>query len=100
MNHFKSLKVGTSPLLFVGCTIVAFGVTSFYFKNSESPQIANVIGHILLFPVYLFEEIANRMGTTDYSGNAVVVFFVLLLSYSIVAFTINKIIGWRQTDNT
>lgn len=100
MNHFKSLKIGNNPLLIVGCTIIAFGVTHFYFRSDASPKIAAIIGHLLLLPVYLFDEISSRFFNVDYSGNPVVVFFVLLLSYSFIALVISKIFEWRRPSNS
>jgi hypothetical protein len=99
MNHFKSLKIGTNPLLVIGCILIAFSLTHFYFTNIESPKIAQIIGHIMLFPVYVFEEICNRIGFSDLTRNAIVVFLVLVFSYSCVVLVISKILKWIKSGN-
>lgn len=93
MNNFKSLKIGTVPLLLAGCSVIAFGVTHFYFKNPELPEISDIFGHLLLFPVYLFEEIAARFGNSDVTSNIVVVFSVLMVTYSFLVIGTNKILS-------
>lgn len=98
MNHFKSLKIGNNPLLVMGCTIIAFGVTHFYFKDADSSKIAQIIGHIMLSPVYMFEEIANWIGFENLRNNSIIIFLVLLFSYSSVVLITNKIFEWRRSD--
>ena len=96
MNHFKSLKVGNNPLLIMGCTIIAFGVTHFYFKDADPSKMMQIIGNILLFPVRIFDLIAGTLGLENIRNNAIIIFLVLLLSYSFVALATNKILEWRR----
>lgn len=99
MNHFKSINISNNPLLVMGCTVIAFGVTHFYFVQNDSPSVTKVIGNILLFPVSLFEKTANWIGFINLTGNPVVIFLILLFTYSCIALTGNKIIKWRKTSN-
>ena len=98
MNHFKSVKVGNSPLLLLGCIIISFGVTHFYFKNTDSPKIENIIGHILLFPVYIVDGLVSLFGFNSVMSNPIVIFLVLLITYSIIAFIAVKIFEWRHSE--
>jgi hypothetical protein len=93
MNHFKSLKIGNSLLLFIGCSIIAFSVTHFYFKDPESPKITAVLGHILLSPFYVFESITLKLGLTDFTHSAYAVFFVLFFSYAFASLFVIKLLG-------
>jgi hypothetical protein len=99
LNHFKSLKIGNSPLLLMGCTIIAFGVTHFYFAASETPKIANIIGNLLLFPVLLVNEIVSRFGSGTILDNPIAIFLILFITYSGIVFIASKIFEWRRTDN-
>lgn len=98
MNHFKSVKVGNSPLLIIGCIIISFGVTHFYFENNNNLKIENIIGHILLFPVYLVEGLISLLGFNGVLGNPVAVFLVLLMTYSSIVFAICKIFEWNHSE--
>lgn len=99
MNHFKSLSIGSYPLLIMGCTAIAFGLTHFYFMDGSNTQIIQVVGHILLFPVFIFGEIMMRIGRNDLMQNVIVIFMVLLFTYSFIAICTNKIFEWRRADN-
>ncbi|HKR06641.1 MAG TPA: hypothetical protein VJY62_18550 [Bacteroidia bacterium] len=99
MNHFKSLKIGNSPLLMMGCTIIAFGVTHFYFANGESPKIAIIIGHILLFPVYLVDGIVSFLDIDSILSNPIAIFLVLFITYSCIVVVASKIFEWRRSGS-
>ena len=97
MNHFKSLKVGNNPLLIMGCTIIAFGVTHFYYRDYDTSKMMQIIGNILLFPVRIFDLVAGILGWENIRNNVIIIFLVLLLSYSFVALATNKILEWRRS---
>ena len=99
MNHFKSLKIGNNPLLVMGCTVIAFGVTQFYYTDADPSKLMHIIGSILLFPARVFNFIAGQIGLEDLRNNAIIIFLVLLLSYSFVALAANKILEWRSAEN-
>lgn len=97
MNHFKSLKIGNSPLLIMGCIIIAFGVTHFYYGNADSPKIELIIGHILLFPIYFVDGIISRFGFNSIMNSPVIVFLVLLFTYACIVLIMRKIFAGRRS---
>ncbi|MEP7168572.1 MAG: hypothetical protein ABI855_04325 [Bacteroidota bacterium] len=97
MNHFKTLKIGNSPLLLMGCTIIAFGVTHFYFANTNTPKIANIIGHLLLFPIYLVDGIGSLIGFNSILSNPIAIFLILFITYSGIVIVASKIFEWRNS---
>ena len=100
MNHLKSLKISNSPLLLIGCSILSFGVTHFYFSNSDNPKVTNIIGQILLFPVYVIDGFFSLLGNTTFIlSNPIVIFLILLITYSGIVFIGGKIFEWRNSEN-
>jgi hypothetical protein len=99
MNHLKSLKISNSPLLLVACSILSFSVTNFYFSNAENQKITNIIGQILLFPVYIIDGIFSFLGSPTILSNPITIFLILLITYSGIVFIGGKIFQWRNQES-
>jgi len=83
----------------MGCTLIAFGVTHFYFANAQTPKIANIIGNLLLFPVLLVNEIVSLFGFRSILSDPIAIFLVLFVTYSGIVFISTKIFEWRRSDS-
>ncbi|GEM_PF-2738222 len=91
MNHFKTVRIGNNPLLVIGSAALAFGITHFYFNQSDAEGIIPMLGHILLIPYYLFASACKLFGFQELADKVVIIFIVLMISYSAIAFFISKI---------
>lgn len=98
MNHFKTIPVGTNPMILVACTALAFGVTHFHFNEEYYGGLVHTIGQILLTPAYLFDEISHFLNI-NCSSHVVCVFFSLVTTYSLIALTFTRLFRTRKVQN-
>ena len=63
--------------------VMAFGVTSYFFDTLVTNSTVKMLGNFLITPVQIADKVFTLLGTNAISGNFLIMFLILWISYAI-----------------
>lgn len=85
MNHRTLNKEHSIHVVLMGCMLLSWGVTCYYFDNLVPNGVISDLSKVLLYPVKLTDNLLGNISNFNISGHPLWMFMVLWITYSIPA---------------
>ncbi|MBL0342498.1 MAG: hypothetical protein IPP71_17315 [Bacteroidetes bacterium] len=91
MNVRTLNKEHSIHMIILGCMLMSWGVTCYYFDTIVPNEVISEIGTFLLYPIKMADSILSLFSNNSVSGHPTGMFFVLWICYTILALKLHPI---------